>query len=442
MTKTSKIWCGIIIGLAVILTAAVIRLAMINATISEQNAVMSEYGVRLENMYDKAYFELTDSMRNMQNNLSKLTVSTSKTLQQTLLSDIIGQANTAQSDLGALPLQASCLEKSATFVNKTADYCAYLQRKLAEGGEITEAERQNLKGLAKSSKTLGGKLCDMADGIGCQTNLRESGYDSSDDISVGFDEINDTAFDYPQLIYDGPFSDAKKQNITVNLPAMTSDEVRQKIIKELSSLGVNSLEFEGRLTNKADVYNYRATLDNGKTLYVQATVNGGMIALISSNGGADGVKADEAMKTAKDFAVALGYDVEPVWVSKEGSGSTYVNLAPVVNGVIIYPDLVKVAVSSDGVCGFESFNYLANHKARQFDKKYRDSGEAAAVLSPYLTVKNVNMALVPKNDKEILCFEFECEADGDQYFVFVDADTNTEVDIFKVIKGTEGYTVM
>ena len=57
-------------------------------------------------------------------------------------------------------------------------------------------------------------------------------------------------------------------------------------------------------------------------------------------------------------------------------------------------------------------------------------------------MKNVNMALVPKNDDEILCFEFECEADGEQYFVFINADTLEETDIFKVIKGTEGYTVM
>ena len=41
-----------------------------------------------------------------------------------------------------------------------------------------------------------------------------------------------------------------------------------------------------------------------------------------------------------------------------------------------------------------------------------------------------------------MLFRSECEMEGEQYFIFVDAATNQEVDIFRVIKGTEGYTVM
>ena len=59
-----------------------------------------------------------------------------------------------------------------------------------------------------------------------------------------------------------------------------------------------------------------------------------------------------------------------------------------------------------------------------------------------MKVKNSNLALVPKGEKEVLCFEFECVMDDEQYFVYIDANTLNEVDIFKVIKGTEGYTVM
>ena len=440
MSKVSKLTCGILAGLAVVLLAVVIRLSVINAGLTERNGKMEEYGVRLESMYDKAYFELTDSIRNMQSNLSKLTVSSGRTMQQSLLAEIIGQADSAQSDIGSLPLEGGCLMKSAEFINKTADYCSYLMNKLASGGSITAEEKANLKGLAKSSKTLGGKLCEMAGDIGCGTLLRDLG-ENGGGIGMGFDEMNRAAFDYPKLIYDGPFSDARDDSVKPRLPAMTSGEVRDKVAEELAPFGAASVEYKGRLSNKADVYNYEVTMMGGGAIYVQATVNGGMIALVSGSGSGS-ASAENAMAAAKEFAAALGYDVEPVWVSKETDGGTYVNLAPVVNGVIIYPDLVKAVVYDGGVRGFEAYNYLANHKTRKFDKKYRDSGEAAAKLSPELTVKNVNMALVPKNDDEILCFEFECEADGEQYFVFINADTLEETDIFKVIKGTEGYTVM
>ena len=96
MSKVSKLTCGILAGLAVVLLAVVIRLSVINAGLTERNGKMEEYGVRLESMYDKAYFELTDSIRNMQSNLSKLTVSSGRTMQQSLLAEIIGQADSAQ----------------------------------------------------------------------------------------------------------------------------------------------------------------------------------------------------------------------------------------------------------------------------------------------------------------------------------------------------------
>ena len=148
------------------------------------------------------------------------------------------------------------------------------------------------------------------------------------------------------------------------------------------------------------------------------------------------------MQVAKQFANKLGYNVEPVWVSKQNGGPTYVNLAPVVSGVIIYSDLVKVAVDDNGVCGFEGLGYLANHKNRVFDKMARNDNIARQKLAQGMKITNSNMALVPKGEKEILCFEFECVMDDEQYFVYIDANTLDEVDIFKVIKGTEGYTVM
>ena len=55
-------------------------------------------------------------------------------------------------------------------------------------------------------------------------------------------------------------------------------------------------------------------------------------------------------------------------------------------------------------------------------------------------VKSVRKALVQKGEKEILCYQLECDNNG-QYFVYLDKKGH-EVEIFKVIKGTEGYIVM
>lgn len=446
MTKTAKILTGIMVGITIVCIAAVIRLATINNNLQTQNAVMGGYRTQLENLYEKSYFELTDSMKNLQASLSKLTATNSKTQQQTILTKIIGQADTAQSDLGALPLECESLQKSLIFANKTSDYCQYLQRKVSSGEAFSAEDKANIKALAKTSGALSQKLAAMGNDVGCKIKLTDGVLQEGKlgGMSDGFDEMNENTFDYPELIYDGPFSDAKQKDIVIDMPLMTAEEVKAKITEELAVLNVGEVRYKDELKNKLEVYNFEVSLKDGDELYVQASKNGGMISMISTAGrsGGEALDADTAQKRAEQFANALGFDVKPIWVSKTEEGCTYVNLAPVVGNIIIYPDLVKVAVGSNGICGFESFNYLANHKARAFDKKFRSSEIAEKNLAEGLQVKNTNMALVPKNGKEILCFEFECEMDGEQYFVFVNADTNEEVDIFKVIKGTEGFTVM
>ena len=448
MTKTAKIVTGIILGIALLCVAAVIvALAVVNNGLIRQNQINAAYKTQLENVYEKSYFELSDSVRNLETSLTKLTATNSKTQQQALLTKIIGQADTAQSDLNTLPLANESLQQSVAFTNKTGDFCKYLQTKLANGGEFSASDRANIAGLAKSSKKLNASLCDMTDGMGCDINFADSVLTDGimEGVSDGFDEINQNTFDYPELIYDGPFSDAKQKDIAVDMPMMTQEDVKSKIAKDLSMLNVSNIEYKGDLKNKLEVYNYEVMLKDGDLLYVQASKNGGMISSISASGrqgNETALDVETAQKRAEQFARALGYDVKPIWVSKTEEGCTYVNLAPVVSNVIIYPDLVKVSLGPNGICGFESFNYLANHKIRVIDKMARSSETAERNLYEGLQVKNSNLALVPKNNKEILCFEFECEMEGEQYFIFVDADTNQEVDIFRVIKGTEGYTVM
>ena len=44
--------------------------------------------------------------------------------------------------------------------------------------------------------------------------------------------------------------------------------------------------------------------------------------------------------------------------------------------------------------------------------------------------------------KEVLTYEFMGERNGDTYYVYIDANTGVEVDIFKVVKTTEGTLLM
>ena len=53
------------------------------------------------------------------------------------------------------------------------------------------------------------------------------------------------------------------------------------------------------------------------------------------------------------------------------------------------------------------------------------------------------LALVPIGLKsEKLCYEFSGEYDGSTYYVYIDANTGRQVEMFKVIESTEGTLLM
>ena len=77
---------------------------------------------------------------------------------------------------------------------------------------------------------------------------------------------------------------------------------------------------------------------------------------------------------------------------------------------------------------------------RAFDSRF--PAETKAKLADGLAVTNATRCIAESNGKLYACWQFECERDGRQYYVFIDSASGAEVDIFKVIKNTEGHTVM
>ena len=452
MTKTVKTTLFFLVALLVLSCAIMASLVFKNNVVKNENMALQKqseqdknYQIYLENAYEKSLLEVVDSMQNMQANLSKLHASNGKENQHFLITKIVSEAQTAESDIGNLPIDNEWLKRSAQFANVTSDFCNGLQQKISGQNQLSQNDRKTLKWLSSTSQTLANRLADISKRVGKDFLLLDGVLHEGKigAIDNEFDEVDDVSFDYPKSIFDGPFSEAKTQKITLDLPAFSSEKAEQKVAKELEDFGVKTVKYVGEVKNKLDVFNFEVEFENEGKCYVQATQKGGVICYMSSCGckGKPNSKQD-AILLAEQFANKLGYDVKAVWVSKQNDGPAYVNLAPVVGGVVIYPDLIKVSVDDNGVCGFEGLNYLANHKNRVLDKMARDDKMAREKLADGMVVANSNLVLVPKHNQEILCFEFECQMDDEQYFVYINADTLDEVDIFKVIKGTEGYTVI
>ncbi len=125
-------------------------------------------------------------------------------------------------------------------------------------------------------------------------------------------------------------------------------------------------------------------------------------------------------------------------------GFLTVNFAPVQDGVVLYPDLVKVQMSMEtGMpVGLEAANYLANHVERRLDAPALSVEEARARLNPALDVGHGRLCVIPLDGGEALCYEFAASLDGADYLVYIDAATGEERNIYRLVKDADGTLVI
>jgi germination protein YpeB len=118
-----------------------------------------------------------------------------------------------------------------------------------------------------------------------------------------------------------------------------------------------------------------------------------------------------------------------------------INYAYVQDGVVCYPDLVKVGVALDngGIVRFQAAGYIMNHTQRSL-KARLTAQQAQKSVSPSLTVRQVRPALIPTPGKqEKLTYEFLCSgAQDDRVLVYINADTGYEEDILIIQQSDQG----
>ena len=119
------------------------------------------------------------------------------------------------------------------------------------------------------------------------------------------------------------------------------------------------------------------------------------------------------------------------------------NFVAVQDGVILYPDLIKVGVALDNgeILSLDARGYLMNHTDRAATLSPTLTREAAqASVSDVLTVKKANLCVIPSDGlTEDLCWEFSCEAsDGTQVLVYVNAHTGVEEQLLILLISEDG----
>ena len=278
--------------------------------------------------------------------------------------------------------------------------------------------------------------------------------DSSMNVNSNGNEFSSTLsslkavdIEYPSMIYDGPFSDSVVQTVVKGLKGktVTKEEALEKVKKSFKTAVY--VQYEGQTTGKFETYNFRAINSDDEELFVQATKMGGHILTISGIGreGDLSIDFEVAKKIAVEFASLNGVEnPEVVWSDTIGN-DVYLNVAPTENGIILYPDLVKVKINlaSGTVVGYDATPYFTNHTVRKLSKGSLTKEDAIGKTPKTFEIIQTRWVLSPLDyNREVVCIEVEADGDDGRYFFYFNGTSGELEDVLKVVETDNGNLLM
>lgn len=439
MSTAQKAMPYLIVGcitLAVILLATLIAFFQLRADEKQNSST-------LEAVYASSYFTMVDGINNLQVDSSKFESLANPSLQRQTLKDMELDCQYVLSGLRVLPIEAENCMAATKFFNQINGMCEAYINKLDKGKSLSIEE----VGLMTETGYVLGVIKEQFNSQ--NTSITRGGYsfiDASIFNNKGINEFSNTlgslkgeSIDYPTMIFDGPFSASlEEKNVEGLSDKEISREEAEDYLKNSVFKGFDDVKIEFLDESDGDiaVYIFNIRLENVK-YNAQITKREGKLLILSgyATSKESVMSKDEAITLAEKYADQLGFeDMKSVWYESNES-IAYVNLAPIVNNVIYYPDLVKVKIDLGNqlILGFESKNYCLNHVDRSLNGSISKS-EAQTVIDGDYNIQNISLALIPMEDEtEVLTYEFKCEGIDGIYYFYVNANTKNIEQTLKVV---------
>ncbi len=398
--------------------------------------------MKLEGNYQSSFYELSEGVSTIESNLCKMMVSVSDTESAILAAENYHSAQSALKGLANLPLDRESTKSTAKFLNQVGDWSMSMSKAVAGGADIT-SYRDQVEDIYVYTAQLNSRITDMISLIK-EDYLVVNNLDKEKLANFDYNEKSvDPSAEYPELIYDGPYSDAKDKDSfgeLATLPEVSEVDAIKLLLDTFENIREIDVCGEGA---EPECYMFTAKI-GGDNVFAAVSKRGGKILTVNTDRRVTVARynRDGVIRIAKDISSQLGYDnLTEVWYN-EIDGVATVNLVAETDGVICYTDLVKVKVGLDGqFLGFEATGYCKCHKDRSLTPTMSPQA-AAECVSDKLKITNIRLALVPKDNKEVLCYEVAATFKGLRYFVYVDAHDGKEVEIMRVTEqGGQGQMV-
>lgn len=393
-----------------------------------------------------ALISLDEYLNNISTNLEKTIYANTPAMLSRLSTEMWREASSAKNSLSMLPTGEFSLDNTYKFLSQIGEFVMSLQRKTARGEELSVSERNQLKQLYDYCNSLNEqvqKMCyDLENGNFSFESTNSTLLKRDDNITTisgSFDDVEQSISDLPSLIYDGPFSDHIEQGeakFIKGLDEITKDKGLE-IAKTVCS--DTDLKYVSDENGNIPCYIYQSenctvaiTKLGGKPLYMLSSEYVGEISY----------KYEDALKNALSYLKKIGFTELKESYYFIDNGVCTINFSAMQNGIILYPDLIKVSVSLENgkILSFDATGYISNHAERKVPENKMSLIDAGESINDELTIIDSRVCVIPTEWKtEQYCYEFHCKTKNDQeLLVYIDSVSGQEDNILILLYSDNG----
>jgi len=431
------------LGLSAVLGVLLCVSLGVNAAQSAKNGAL-ETRLAMERQRDMT--DVAQAMADIEINLQKLLIASGASQSVELLGETALLAQHVENGLSRLPLSVEAASDAMKFAGQMGDYVMTLAAQVSGGEMLSLHDETQIESLLSACQGLNRHLVQVG---GQMYDAPMEGGEPYDGMGGGWQEAaiaGEGDLEYPSLIYDGPFSDGR----TNGTPKGLSGERVTREQARMLAAGFAGAAPE-RVRDAADsggpfeAFGFAAETDSG-SVSVQITGQGGHLLWMMPEQAAFEAKVPQetCLDAALRWLEASGFgEMERCFVQAY-DGMAVANFAAVQDGVLLYPDQVKVQVSMEtgSVVGAECSQYLMNHVRREALEPTVSAQEARESLSSRLEVETSRLCVIPTDAGEKLCWEFRGTFAGAAYYVYVDAQSGEAEKILRVEQTPDGETAI
>ncbi len=431
-----------------IILYTLLGLTVLTAAVFGMDAVMREKNVRrqMEDTYNRHVLETQEQLQAISTQLAKTQVASDVRTRVELLSLASRQADGVVGGLTALPLSHAAMGDTVKFCNQLSEYTMGLALLSASGSEVAQEELNRLNQLKNQCTLLMGQLAVAQGETAAWTAEGSVFYEEMSADARPLEQVADPdhGMDYPSMIYDGAFSEARRRgkprglNQTQVDAQMALEIARSFIGEERLQSALPGVSAGGTLA----AHGVTLTLNDGLVISAEVTKQGGqMLWMMPEHAAFEAqLTLDECTEAAQTFLRKHGYAPMEASYYQVYDGLAVIHFVAVQDGVLLYPDQLKLQLRMDTgeVVGLEANQYLMNHMRRDSLTPKLTEADALAKVSELLEVTGVRLCVIPQQEEERLCYEVTGMYQQQTYMVYIDANTGEEANVLMMVDGADG----